>query len=89
MGNRRLKSIHDRGYQLIVAHLREAREKSKITQAELAERLGTDQSYVSKYERTERRLDLLEVRAICICLEVDFVRFVGRLESELQRRGNP
>ncbi len=34
-------------------------------QSELAERIGSDQSFVSRYERGERRLDLVELETIC------------------------
>lgn len=45
--------------------LKATRKKAKLSQAELAARLGKPQSYVSKYESGERRLDYLEVRVIC------------------------
>jgi transcriptional regulator with XRE-family HTH domain len=38
----------------------EARKTAGLTQAELSLRLGRPQSFVSKYERGERRLDLVE-----------------------------
>jgi transcriptional regulator with XRE-family HTH domain len=47
------------------ARLREllvrARKDAKLTQADVAERLGKPQSYVSKYETGERRLDIVEL----------------------------
>ena len=58
-----------------------------ITQAELAEKLGTDQSFVSKYERGERRLDVVELRGICLALGIDFVGFLSDFEKEVQERG--
>ena len=39
-----------------------------MTQVDLAEKLKKPQSYVSKYEANERRLDLVEVREICVAL---------------------
>jgi ribosome-binding protein aMBF1 (putative translation factor) len=45
--------------------LRAARERSGIRQAELARLLGVPQSFVSKYESDERRLDIFEVKLIC------------------------
>ncbi|GJM14310.1 MAG: hypothetical protein DHS20C12_27130 [Pseudohongiella sp.] len=41
--------------------IKEIRGKSELRQVELAEKLGKHQSYVSKYERGERKLDYLEV----------------------------
>jgi transcriptional regulator with XRE-family HTH domain len=67
--------------------LRSARHEANITQVDLANQLGIDQSYVSKYERSERRLDIIEVRAICKALSVDFGEFVVTFEKRLKRRG--
>ena len=47
-------------YGAVVAVLTEARHAAGLTQAELAQRLGRPQSYVSKVERRERRVDPLE-----------------------------
>ena len=52
-----------------------------MRQTDLASRLGHPQSYVSKYESGERRLDLLELREICIALGIPLQKFISRLES--------
>jgi transcriptional regulator with XRE-family HTH domain len=54
-----------------------------LTQAELAERVGQSQSFVSKYESGERRLDVLELRRICGALGLGLTDFVRRLEESL------
>jgi transcriptional regulator with XRE-family HTH domain len=41
------------------------RLERRLTQAELSSHLGKPQSYVSKYESGERKLDLLELEQIC------------------------
>ncbi len=61
--------------------LRTVREEAGLRQADLAARLGKPQSFVSKYESGERRLDFLEVRAVCAALGVPLDRFVRRFES--------
>jgi ribosome-binding protein aMBF1 (putative translation factor) len=61
--------------------LREARERSGLTQRDVAKQLGVPQSFVSKYESGERRLDLLEVRRICSVLNTDLVDIAGKVES--------
>lgn len=50
--------------------LKQARTDACITQQELAALLDRPQSYVSKYESGERRLDFIEVLDICDALEV-------------------
>ena len=44
--------------------------EKKIQQSELAKRINKPQSFVSKYETGERRLEFIEVMKICFALEV-------------------
>ena len=62
--------------------LREKRVDAGLRQSELARRLGQPQSFVSKYESGERRLDVLELRQICQALGITLVDFVTDLESD-------
>ena len=55
------KSIHTPQYQRLCNLLIDAREAAGLTQAELAKALDKPQSFVSKYERRERRLDVVEL----------------------------
>jgi transcriptional regulator with XRE-family HTH domain len=80
------KTIHALEYQVLVESLRGARQRAKLTQEDLASRLGVDQSYVSKYERSERRLDVIELRAICQALNLEFLTFIGEFEDALRER---
>ena len=58
-------------YTRLRALLIEARERANLTQAEVAQRLRRVQSFVSKYEQGERRLDVVDFIAVCECLAVD------------------
>ena len=64
--------------------LRGIRVDAGLTQSELASRLSRDQTFVSKYETGERRLDILELRDVCRALSVDFKDFVRALDAELR-----
>jgi len=55
--------------------LKDIRTQAKLTQTELADMLGKPQSYVSKYESGERKLDYLEVRKICHYCEITVADF--------------
>ncbi len=77
------KSIYTREYETLIRLLREAREEANLTQVDLAEQLGQSQSFVSKCERGERRLDLIQLRTICRVLGISLVDFLKRLEREL------
>lgn len=63
--------LHDPRYAVLRQVLVELRERRALTQAEVAQRLGKPQSYVSKYERGERRLDIVEFIDIAKALDVD------------------
>jgi transcriptional regulator with XRE-family HTH domain len=60
----------------------EARREANLTQAELSRRLKRPQSFVSKYERGERRLDVVEFGDVAKALGVDGLRLLRRFYSE-------
>lgn len=64
------------------ALLVEARKRAGLTQYELAGRLKRPQSFVSKFERGERRLDVLEFHEVARALGIDPIRFLRRLYRE-------
>jgi transcriptional regulator with XRE-family HTH domain len=78
------KSIHTREYKALLALLREARQAAGVTQVELAKRLGQSQSFVSKMEIGERRLDLIQLRTVCHILGTTLPAFVAKLEARLK-----
>lgn len=63
--------------------LKTVREEKNLTQVTLAKRLGTPQSFVSKYESGSRRLDILELRQICKAVGISTEDFIRRLEENL------
>ena len=77
------KSIYTREYKVLLRLLRETRERAGVTQVELARRLGQTQSFVSKIELGDRRLDLVQLRTFLAALDVRLGRFVRRFEETL------
>ncbi|WP_423908282.1 helix-turn-helix domain-containing protein [Candidatus Spongiihabitans sp.] len=63
--------------------LRQARKCAGLTQAELSKKLAKPQSYVSKYETGERRLDYLEVKEICSRCKMTIAEFDGFLSQSI------
>ena len=61
------------------AKLVRARKDAELTQETLAARLGRPQSFVSKYERGERRLDVVEFLDVARAIGLDPVEFVREL----------
>jgi len=78
------KSIHSASYQVLLDLLVEAREARGVTQVELAKRLETTQSSVSKVERGERRLDVIELHGWCRALGYPFLTMARQLEARLR-----
>ena len=71
--------------ELFRALLREIRVDKGVTQVQLAERLGSLQSYVSKYETGERRLDFVETTEVCDALGIDLKAFVELYRTKLAK----
>jgi len=78
-------SRYSTAYQCFLELLREARQQTGLTQVELAQLLGLPQSYVSKCESGERRLDLLEARAWILALGGSPAAFLEALDEALGR----
>ena len=55
------QSTHNTDYQLLLSILKAARKRVGVSQVELAERLENTQTFVSKCERGERRIDAVEL----------------------------
>jgi transcriptional regulator with XRE-family HTH domain len=77
----RKRLFHSADHQRLVALLRQIREEAGLRQVDLAERLNRHQSFVSKYETGERRLDLVELRDICDACEIALSILVHRFET--------
>ena len=82
------KSLFSKDYRIFLHLLRYTRREAGLTQRELGKRLGQTQSFVSKCERGERRLDVVELRAFCIALGLELQTFLARLELELAESSN-
>ena len=77
------KSIHSHLYHQVIGRLRSKREDKRVTQVQLADKLGVNQNFISKIETCDRRLDLIELRQICQVLGISFVDFVAEVERDI------
>ncbi|MGC8634756.1 MAG: helix-turn-helix domain-containing protein [Candidatus Limnocylindrales bacterium] len=73
------RSVFSPTYGRLRELLIRARRTQGLTQAQLATRVGRRQSFVSKYERGERRLDLVEVLEIADALALDVCQLIAEL----------
>lgn len=71
-----VKTIQDNEYKMIIARLKEARLETNLSQQEVADRLEKPQSYVSKIESGERRLDVAEIKRFANVYKKDISFFI-------------
>lgn len=64
--------------------LKQVREDRGLTQSQLAAKIKRPQSFVSKVESGERRLDVLELRLVCKGIGITLSEFIERLERHLK-----
>lgn len=82
------KTIFSGENQAVVQVLRDARISAGLTQAQLAARLGRDQSHVSLVEGSQRRLDVVEFLQFGWALGVDPLDLLGRIVAVIEQRAN-
>lgn len=79
------RAIHRLEYEHFRKLLLEARDACGLTQVQLAEKLQKPQSFVSKCERGERRVDFTEFLEIADALGLDLDQFVRDYRSRLKQ----
>lgn len=79
-------SLHTPEYAAFRKILIAKREQAGITQAAIAETLGVPQSFVSKYESGERRVDVIEFIQICQAIGVEPKTVIEQLMSKIGLR---
>jgi transcriptional regulator with XRE-family HTH domain len=78
-----VRSLHTKPYQAFIAVMVLARREANITQHELARRIKKPQSFISKYERLERRLDVPEFIFVARALGIDPSKLLRRVDKAL------
>jgi transcriptional regulator with XRE-family HTH domain len=80
------KSIHSAQYVLFLKVFRQTRQRVGLTQVDLAKRVGESQSFISKCERGERRINVVELGSFCRAFGVSLKGFVTSFERAVARR---
>lgn len=75
------KALYERSYAAFTELLKEERKNAGLTQAALAKKLRRPQSYVSKYERGDRRLDVIEFIEVARVIGFDLHDFLRKLKA--------
>lgn len=81
------KSIHRNAYLAVVSFIVDARKMRNVTQIQLAKKVGKPQSYISKIETGERRIDIIELFDIMDGLGIPHDTFLPILYSKVKEAG--
>ncbi|HEY9408096.1 MAG TPA: helix-turn-helix transcriptional regulator [Jiangellaceae bacterium] len=76
------RSITTEEYGRLLAVLRELRMAAGLRQEDVAEALDVNQTWVSKYERGERRLDVVELAQVAKVLGSSLTEVILRLDLD-------
>jgi transcriptional regulator with XRE-family HTH domain len=77
------KSVFTQEYAVFLKLLRQARKDAGLTQEQLAERLQQTQSWISKCERGERRIDVIELMKFCEAMHLPIQEFIQHLQQQV------
>jgi transcriptional regulator with XRE-family HTH domain len=81
-----MKSVHTEEYKFFLYWLVNKRNESGLNQRDLAKKLKKPQSYVSKYEKGERRLDIVELLKITDSLNANPVEIIRLLQTKCRTK---
>lgn len=70
------KTIYSNEYKKVIRKLKDARVKAGLTQLDVAKKLRKHQSYISKIESRERRLDIIELKLLASLYKKDIRHFL-------------
>ena len=70
------KSIYSKDYRNVIEKLKKARLAARLKQEDVALKLKRPQSYISKIERGERRLDIAELKELAKIYKKNITYFV-------------
>jgi len=69
------ESIHSKEYREFIQKLIAARLQAGLTQVQVGQKLKKPQSYISKIERSERRIDIIELKRLLRVYKIDLAKF--------------
>ena len=81
------KELYNKRWKYFREVLKIERKHHKISQKRLAKMLGIEQSYISKTEIGERRLDIIELLEYCDAMGLTLTDFAFRMEGRLFAEG--
>lgn len=80
------KSVFTDANKVVVDELIAARKAAGLRQQDLAERLGKPQSFISRIEGGQRRIDVLEFYAIARAMKIDPAELFSAIAMRLPKK---
>ena len=77
------KSIYSPEFVQLIGWLVQKRKQARLSQRQLAEKIGVIHSLVGKVEQGERRLDVIELIVYCRAMGADPSELIGELQENL------
>ncbi|WP_066759624.1 helix-turn-helix domain-containing protein [Chryseobacterium glaciei] len=77
------KTLNSKENKVLLEMLYQLRASSGLRQSDLADLLNVPQSFISKIESGERRIDFIELREILKCLRSDIIEFLTEFENKI------
>ncbi len=77
------KTLNSKEHKILLEQLYRLRIASGLRQQDLADLINVPQSFISKIESGERRIDMIELRMLCKQLDTDIIEFMKEFERRL------
>ena len=70
------KTIYTKVHKSLVKKLMKARRGARLTQKEVAKKVGRTQSYISKLESGQRRIDIVQIKELAAIYKKNPKQFI-------------